>query len=244
MRSFRVVVLLGCFLLPFAAQAQFQEQISVEVVDVPVYVFGPQGPLTNLTRDDFDLFVNGKRQHIDYFDRIDFTVPPASSAEGSQPVVPRDPRNRRLFLLLFDFSSGSPHAIVRARQGAMAMIRDALPSDYFSVATYSTLKGVEFVTPFIADRDATRRAVTALRPSEAHDPLELAISNPERLLLEQNVNDTDLQLQGSRHPSDDRLPAVDDERRAVLGGELGRPRAADDQRTLVDGRRLGPQIRL
>src|SRR5438552_7106889 len=61
MRSFRVVLLFGCFLLPFAAQAQFQEQISVEVVDVPVYVFGPQGPLTNLTRGDFDLFVNGKR---------------------------------------------------------------------------------------------------------------------------------------------------------------------------------------
>src|SRR5438477_9814575 len=51
MRSVRVVLLLGCFLIPLAAQAQFQEQISVEVVDVPVYVFVPQGPITNLTRD-------------------------------------------------------------------------------------------------------------------------------------------------------------------------------------------------
>jgi VWFA-related protein len=208
MRSVRVVLLLGCFLLPLAAQAQFQEQISVEVVDVPVYVFGPQGPLTNLTRDDFGLFVNGKRQRIDYFDRIDFSMaPPASATEASQPVVPRDPRNRRLFLLLFDFSSGNPHAIVRAREGAMAMIRDALSSDYFSVATYSTLRGIEFVTPFVADRDATRRAVTTLRPSEAHDPLELAMSNPERLLLEQKVNDSGMQPPASRHPSDDRLPA-------------------------------------
>jgi VWFA-related protein len=207
MRSVRVVLLLGCLLLPLAAQAQFQEQISVEVVDVPVYVFGPQGPLTNLTRDDFDLFVNGKRQNIDYFDRIDFTLQPApSGVEASQPVVPRDPRNRRLFLLLFDFSSGNPHAIVRARDGAMAMIRDALPSDYFSVATYSALKGVEFVTPFIVDRDATRRAVTTLRPSEAHDPLELAISNPERLLLEQNAGDHGAQLPESRHPQEDSLP--------------------------------------
>jgi VWFA-related protein len=195
MRSVRIV-LLGCLLLPSIAQAQFQEQISVEVVDVPVYVLGPQGPLTNLTRDDFDLYVNGRRRHIDYFDRIDF------SSQATAAAAPRDLRNRRLFLLLFDFASGGPQAIVRARDGAMAMVRDALPSDFFAVATYSFRTGVEFVTPFIADRDATRRAITTLRPSEVHDPLELAISDPERLLL------ADSQVSGGRRDDAPLPPAV------------------------------------
>ena len=41
---------------------------------------------------------------------------------------------------------------------------------------------------------------------------------------------------------DDRLAAVDDERRAVLGREVGRARPADDQHTVVDGGRIGPEL--
>ena len=68
----------------FAARsgAQTRESITVEVVDVPVYVFSHGKPVRNLTKDDFELFVNGKRQTIDYFDPIEFA--PAAAAPSTQ----------------------------------------------------------------------------------------------------------------------------------------------------------------
>ena len=46
--------------LPIAAQTH-SESITVEVVDVPVYVYNSNGALQNLTKNDFQLFVNGTR---------------------------------------------------------------------------------------------------------------------------------------------------------------------------------------
>jgi len=171
--------------LALAARAQVHEQINVEVIDVPVYVTGS----ADLKREDFQLFVNGKPQTVDYFDVIDFAaaVPPPGAAAATTSA--RDIRDRRLFLLLFDISAGDPHLITRASRGALAMLQNALPADFFAVATHSALHGVELVVPFTADRDLVRRAIVALKPSEAHDPLELAITDPERTSLAGNLPD-------------------------------------------------------
>src|SRR5687768_2383715 len=53
------------------APPQFTEEIEVRVIDVDVAVTDRQGnPLTNLTRDDFELYEDGKRVDIAYFSRI------------------------------------------------------------------------------------------------------------------------------------------------------------------------------
>src|SRR5437660_656755 len=59
-----------------AASAQVREQITVEAVDVPVYVFSNGKPVRHLSKDDFELFVNGKPQPVDYFETVDFAAPP------------------------------------------------------------------------------------------------------------------------------------------------------------------------
>ncbi|HEX7190735.1 MAG TPA: hypothetical protein VF381_04090, partial [Thermoanaerobaculia bacterium] len=164
--------------LPLLAQTH-SETITVEVVDVPVYVTGPKGPIRNLTKDDFELFVNRKRQQIDYFDPIDFTAPASRPESGAAPP-PRDMRERRLFLLLFDFAFSRPAALARAQKGAEAMIRNAHPGDYFAVATFSPRKGAQFVVPFTADRAVAMSAVHRLRTNDAHDPLAVSISATER----------------------------------------------------------------
>jgi VWFA-related protein len=179
-----IVVILA--LLAAGAGAQTRESITVQVVEVPVYVFSHGKPVRNLTRDDFELFVNGKRQSIDYFDRIEF-APPAAAAPSTQAektVVappPADPRERRLFLLLFDLSHrfSRPAVLAIARKSAITMVDRALPQDFFAVATYGKL-GVKFVIPFTRDHDVIRRAVLKLSPSTAHDALAISITDAER----------------------------------------------------------------
>src|SRR5882762_9591900 len=85
-------------LLTAAAKAQTPgEVITVQVVDVPVYVFSHGKPIRDLTKDDFELFVNGKRQAIDYFDRIDFAAVAAAASPDVKPAAAPapEPRERR-----------------------------------------------------------------------------------------------------------------------------------------------------
>ena len=72
------------------ATAQTHESITVQVVDVPVYVFSQGKPIRNLTKNDFELYVNGKRQSIDYFDPIEF-APPAAADWGKDISITAAP---------------------------------------------------------------------------------------------------------------------------------------------------------
>ena len=170
-----------------AASAQVREQITVEAVDVPVYVFSRGKPLRNLTKDDFELFVNGKAQPIDYFEAVDFAEPPhaAGSSEEATMLPHADLRDRRLFLLLFDLVFKHPNlasyaaAIDRGRRAAVNMVDRALPSDLFAVAAVTT-RGIKFATPFLRDHDAIRRAIVQLTRSSARDALALSITPSER----------------------------------------------------------------
>ena len=172
-------------LLAGGASAQTHESITVQVVEVPVYVFGHGKPIRNLTKDDFELFVNGKRQTIDYFDPIEFApataAPPTQAEKSVVAPPPADPRDRRLFLLLFDLSHrfSRPAILALARKSAITMVDRALPQDFFAVATYGPL-GVKFVIPFTHDHDVIRRAVLKLSPSDAHDALAISITDAER----------------------------------------------------------------
>jgi len=163
------------------AAAQTHESITVQVVDVPVYVFSHGKPIRDLTKNDFELFVNGKRQAIDYFDTIDLATA-GSAPQAKKPVAAAaaaDPRARRLFLLLFDLAYNRPAALARAQKAAAIMVDHAMPQDLFAVATYGS-SGANFVIPFTRSHDVIRRAVLKLAPSSAHDALALSITNAER----------------------------------------------------------------
>ena len=179
----RLIALFGAVVVALSLFAQtHSESITVEVVDVPVYVYNSSGPVQNLTKDDFELFVNGNPQRIDYFDPIDFTAPGAKTAEGTAP--PRDIRDRRLFLLMFDCAFTRPEALDRARRAAVAMIDAAGPADYFSIATFTSKNGAQLIVPFTNDHDVAKRAAMTLQASSIHDPLAITISANERELAE------------------------------------------------------------
>src|ERR671938_248696 len=107
----RLLALPLLFLLAGASR----ETHTVEVVQVPVYVVRDGAAVAGLTRDNFELYVNGKRRTFDYFDVVDFggpaTSPTAAQGQARVPAL----QGRRLYLLLFDLAFSSPKAISRVR---------------------------------------------------------------------------------------------------------------------------------
>jgi VWFA-related protein len=164
-------------LLAFSAAGQVRESMTVEVVQVPVYVTTSDGkPVMGLTKDAFQLSVDGHPQAIEYFDAFDFASAPA----GPQ-AVERPRRERRLYLLLFDLTFATPPRIARAQHAAEEAVAHSNPTtDFFAVATYSSNRGVFFLSPCLSDRVAVARAIYTLKSSAANDPLGLALASAER----------------------------------------------------------------
>jgi len=166
---------LACVIAVFTAAgafAQLSESTTVEVVQVPVYVTAHGAAVANLTRNNFRLFINGKPQAIDYFDVLDFAKLSADEA--------RDPRQRRLYLLVFDLTFSSANSLQRAQKAAEKMIESSSEGDTFGVGTLTSFQGVNVIVPFSHDRVALVRAIRNLRPSRTPDPLRLALTPAER----------------------------------------------------------------
>ena len=224
-------------LLLFAGASR--EMHTVEVVQVPVYVVRDGAAVAGLTRDNFELYVNGKPQKVDYFDVYDFAAPPAAAATANAaPAPPRDVRQRRLYVFLFDLAFSSPKALSRARAAAYDYVAGAAESDFFAVGTYSARDGIVLLVPFTRDRDVVRGAIRALKNAPSDDPLHLALAPAERAVLsEGKFGDGENEMDGGTAASElildparrrvrdqieslsdfaDRLGALEGNRRVVL----------------------------
>ena len=155
--------------LPLAAQS-VRDSVTIEVVDVPVFVTSNGKPVLDLKVDDFELYVNGKPQAIEYFDVIG-----TSESETGSSL-----RGRRLFLLIFDLAFTPPFGLGRAQRAAGELIARSPADDLFAIATYSSSKGVWFATPFTSDRVALARGVASLSTSRSGDPLSIVMTATER----------------------------------------------------------------
>src|SRR5438105_1367445 len=96
-----VFALTTAFAQADVGKTKHRETTTVEVVQVPVYVTTAGASVRGLTRSDFELRVNGRAQNIEYFDIVDFAT--------LSPEQANDPRNRRMYLLLFDLIHSSPN---------------------------------------------------------------------------------------------------------------------------------------
>lgn len=170
-----ITPLLAAFALVSPLAAQVRESMTVEVIEVPVYVTDSAGkPIRNLPRDAFELRVDGKPQAVEFFDTVDVAATPAAA--------PRPARERRLYLLLFDLAYSTAAELAHAQKSAEQLINgDTNPADLFAVAKYVPREGVQFVSAFLPGRTELRRAIYTLSPSDAHDPLAVAIDAEERV---------------------------------------------------------------
>lgn len=180
----RCVAPLFLLLLVLPLFAASRETHTVEVVQVPVYVTRGGTSIAGLTRDNFELYVNGKPRPFEYFDVVDFGAldEPQPGAARQEPA-PIDVRQRRLYVLLFDVAYSYPKALARARVAADGYVDRAGDADAFAVGTYSQRSGVQLLVPFTRDHVAVRRAIQTLKSAAQDDPLHLALVPVERAQL-------------------------------------------------------------
>jgi VWFA-related protein len=218
----RRLILLASALLLVSSQAfaAHREVATVEVVQIPVYISHDGRAVTGLTKNDFELYVNGQRQTVDYFDTIDFAGLPAEAAS--------DPRQRRLYLLTFDLRFSTRAALQRAQRAAEQYVDRALPGDVFGVATYTANHSLQFVVPFTRDQALLHRALRGLGSARAGDPLFLTVrtdggsmARPDRPATQAFGFMRDLNLQPLRAAAEDEIRALSRlaDRMAVLEGQ-------------------------
>jgi VWFA-related protein len=83
---------------------------------------------------------------------------------------------RRQFMLLFDLTFSTPTGIMRARDAALALVREQLlPSDLAAVATYSQ-RGIQILVTFTPDHAQLERAITTLGLTETQPPARDTLS--------------------------------------------------------------------
>lgn len=133
-----------------AAQA-YEEYLDVRIIQVPVVVWRGAEAVTGLTKDDFEVFVNGVRHPITHFDILEFSEatterePQATASAGT--ITPRRPlQERRLTLLLFDLPNSPQIQILRAQPAIEKLVLESSPDDYFAVGLYDG-SSVRYLAP-------------------------------------------------------------------------------------------------
>ena len=155
-------LILALVTVPATPQARKQTPVfgaEVRVVAVPVFVTDKAGrPVAGLTAADFEIQDDGKKTPIVAFLPVDATEAAAGGEAGSLVQAAA----RRQLLFLFDLTFSTPGGIVRARQAALAFVRESLaPSDLAAVATFSQ-KGVDVLVSFTPDRSQVEGAIHGL----------------------------------------------------------------------------------
>jgi VWFA-related protein len=162
---------------------------TANVVIVNVSVLDKDGkPLLDLTKNDFQLYEDGKLQTLQSveLEKLDAKpLPPFQSAETEpKPPEPKgyNPdldnkkqtlakfQDRRLVAFLFDFSSMQPQEQVRARDAAATFVKKQLTtSDMVSIMVFGS--DLKTVLDFTSDRDLI---LTTLQKFRIGDSSELA----------------------------------------------------------------------
>lgn len=161
--------------------------INSNVVIVNVTVLDRNGkPVENLTKDDFQLYEDGKLQRlqaVDFQHLSDQLLPAPDQVKEPEPPKGYNPatqkaeaatkllskyQDRRLMILFFDFGSMQPAEQVRSREAAIKFLTSQMtPSDMVSIMTYgSELKTVQ---DFTSDRDLLITTINKFRAGDSSE---------------------------------------------------------------------------
>lgn len=145
-RASRLSALLGLTLsvaTGLTAAAQYLERVEVTVANVDVVVTDAQGnPVRGLTKDDFEIFEDGKLQPITNFSAIDAATGAAQAARDGQPTTgelpPARAPQRRMVVFFVDIADIEPSRRVKFFKGIREFCDEALrDGDLVSVLTWN-----------------------------------------------------------------------------------------------------------
>ena len=168
--------------------------LTTNVVTVNVTVLDKDGkPIENLKRDDFDVYEDGKLQKLQAvdFQKLQSNVlAPVTQADTMPPPAPKgfNPdtdklaahsnlltkyQDRRLIVLLFDFSSMQPAEQARARDAAIKFLNSQMTSsDSVSIMLYSS--ALRTLQDFTSDRDLLIRTINKFRLGDSSENAAVA----------------------------------------------------------------------
>jgi VWFA-related protein len=150
------------FALIASAYAQpYGESVQVTVVEVPVTVVDRSGnPVRDLKKEDFELYDEGKRVPIEYFEAVDMTKVTAADTNPSAPLPPVATRH---FVLLFDVANSSPGTIARAGEAAKQFVDTQMGDrDLAAVVVFTAESGAKMITSFTKNRTLLANAIETL----------------------------------------------------------------------------------
>jgi VWFA-related protein len=166
----RSIAAIAFAVLAGAAQAQISEVIEVHVANVDVVVLDKAGkPITDLTKDDFQLFENGKPQPLTNFYEMrsqtlatpseGAAAAPAPAAAATEP--PAEARKRSI-VIFFDSSSiaffARNKAIDSIQRLMSTLVRDG---DDAMIVTWN--HSLQVVQPFTSDRAALQHGIEVMQ---------------------------------------------------------------------------------
>lgn len=149
-----------------AQPAPYDEELSVEVINVEVHVTDRKGrPVKGLGREAFRLLEDGRPVEIEYFTEIDEETPspatplepPKADAQPAAAVVPAARELRNLVIYLDDAHLGTA-----GRRRVLSDLRQAIASgsdgaDRLMLVVHD--EGLHVVQPFTEDRQAVLDAI-------------------------------------------------------------------------------------
>lgn len=158
---------------PAARQSGFRFKVNTNLVLVNVVVRDKQGNLVRgLTKDDFQLFEDGKPQTIADFGLEDVEAiavaeqngPTVAGVAGAPPAPPPDPqtpeemRNRRIIILFFDFTAMDPEQIDRSVTAAKRFVQKQM-STADLVGVVSLASSLRLDLDLTANRERIRQVL-------------------------------------------------------------------------------------
>jgi VWFA-related protein len=178
-----------------AAPEPLVEKIDVSVVNVDVTVTDRRGqPVPGLTRNDFEIFEDGKPQPISNFYAVENAqakADPRSAGEMAASAPPPE-RFRRKVLVLID----NLNATMRGRNEALAKL-EAFVNDHFddggydwSIATVDNR--VHLVLPMTSDKTVLHNVLAEIRHSVASRQIGASLSKAEFSRYMESNRSTDL----------------------------------------------------
>jgi VWFA-related protein len=174
-------------LLAYQTRPTFTIDTSVVIVNVTV-LDHDGNPVPNLKAADFELYEDGKLQKlqaVDYQKLTSTVLPPVTAAPPPPPPEPKgyNPdaekltsksnllskyQDRRLMVMLFDFSSMQPAEQIRARNAAIKFLTNQMTTSD-SVAIMIFTSELKTVQDFTSDRDLLIATINKFRIGESSE---------------------------------------------------------------------------